>query len=207
MISSTFFNFSSENLTIIRIISYAPRGPQTRLCIHLPSYKIQRTHDDDRIAQHRPLRHLRIGLVIDKTGPAEMQPIRRPPPIADQIKTQLPIPAFHTAVHLPGRDLRLTHHDLEMIDQGLHLSIYVLLLRQIISRRIGMKYLGFRAFHIENLSVRLLDDPHGLPHLAIPHQETIITIPRRSHGYLKVKVLVAAVRRMYPYVIVDPGRP
>src|ERR1700722_463934 len=70
-----------------------------------------------------------------------------------------------------------------------------------------MKHLRLLTLHLHYLPVSLLDDLQGLPHLPIAHEETIITIPRRSHGYLKGKILIAAIRRMHPHVKIDTRRP
>ena len=56
-----------------------------------------------------------------------MQPVRRSAAIADQVKTEFAIAAFHALVHFACGYFCFTHNDLKMPDQRFHFRIYIFL--------------------------------------------------------------------------------
>ena len=60
-----------------------------------------------------------------------MQPVRRAAAVADEVKTQLAVAAFHRVIDLADRDWCFAHHHFEVVDQRLHFGVNILFLRQI----------------------------------------------------------------------------
>src|SRR5690554_3002103 len=97
--------------------------------IKLSCDNIQTTHRQYRIRDIASLYHLRVRLIVDETWPSEMQAERGPTTITDQVEAQFAVAAFHTVVYLSFRNVGLSHHNLEVIDERLHIIIYLLLWR------------------------------------------------------------------------------
>src|SRR5205809_2212383 len=131
-----------------------------------------------------------------------MQAIRGPASIADKIKTQFAIAALYRLVYLARRHVDLTHDDLKMPDQRLHLGIYIILRGQIIFGNIGMIYFCFRSFELLYLSVCLFDNAKALPHLLVTHQETIVAIAGCTYRDIELKIFITAIGRMHSNIII-----
>src|SRR5690606_38332108 len=115
----------------------------------------------------------------------------------------LSITALDRMIHFIFRCIDLTHYDLKMIDQRLHIVVNLLFGGKIEIRNIGMEYsLGFFINLIHGLS----NDLHTLPHFLVADEITIIHVPFRSDWYLKVKLLVGGVRFDRTHIIVYTRR-
>jgi len=67
-----------------------------------------------------------------------MQAVRRSTPITDEVESQLSIAPLDTLVNLPSRNLRFSHHNLEMVDQGFHFGIHIRFRRKVVCWCISM---------------------------------------------------------------------
>src|SRR4030095_10605015 len=136
-----------------------------------------------------------------------MKPVWRSASIANQVKSQFTISAFHTIIYLTGRHVNFAHNDFEMPDQRFHLIIDIFLGRQVILWNISMIDLCFSAFEFLHFFESLFQDSKRLPHLLVANKETIITVPGRTYGNIKFKIFIAAVRSLYPYIVVNTSCP
>ena len=65
------------------------------LCVQFTGDQVQAAHGDHCITQHASFDQFGISLVINEAWAAEMKPVGRSATIADQIKAQFTIGAFH----------------------------------------------------------------------------------------------------------------
>ena len=92
-----------------------------------------------------------------------------------------------------------------MPDQDLHLRIYILLFRQIVFRRIGMKDFCFGTLKLLHFAISLFDDVERLPHFLVAHQETIIVVAGLPYGNTELKIFITGIRTMHTNIIVNSG--
>src|SRR5262249_14272236 len=98
--------------------------------------------------------------------------------------------AFHRLIYFANWHIDLSHDDLEMPDQGFHLSVHILLGWQVIFRNIGMINFRFGSFEFLNLMICLLDDTQTLPHFLSANKPAVIVIAGSADRNIKLKILV-----------------
>src|SRR5690606_11243754 len=117
----------------------------------------------------------------------------------NQIESQFSVGTFHRMIHFGFWGFPFTHYNLEMIDQGLHIVIHLLLRRKVKLWNISMKH-ALRFFL--NLLQGLTDNAQRLPHFCVAHHETVIYVALRSYRNLEVKLFIGAVWRYSTHVVV-----
>src|SRR5690606_36421570 len=144
----------------------------------------------DCITQQTVLNHLRECLIINKAWPAEVQPVSSTSTITYQVEAQLSICTFNSMIHLARQYFDLTHYHLKVVYQGFHLSIYILLWRQVIPVRLFcIEYillLRVILFYLRYFTDGLLHNAQALPYLQVAHQIAVIYITGSAGRYLKV---------------------
>src|SRR5690606_20336192 len=162
---------------------------------------IQTAHRQNRIRNIAPLDHLRVCLVVDEAGSSEVQAERGASSVADKVKAEFAITAFHAVVHFSLRDIRFAHDYLKVIDEGLHIIIDFLLGRKV----------EFGHFSVErtvrHLFDGLADDAEALPHFFLTDEEPVVRVAVLTNRHFKIEVFVRRIRLHDAHVVVDAGSP
>src|SRR5690606_22034915 len=86
---------------------------------------IHAAHCDDRVRNIGSSDHFGGGLVVDIARSAEMQSEGCASSVAYQVEAEFAVAAFHAVVYFTVRNIRFTHHNFEVIDEGFHIVINI----------------------------------------------------------------------------------
>src|SRR5690606_27590993 len=113
------------------------RGRQPyRLRIQLSGNHIQATHSQNGVGNIGPLNHFGVCLIVNKTRSSEMQTERCSSAVADQIESEFAITTLYAVIYFAFRHIGFAHHDFEMVNERLHIIVYILLRREIKVRNV-----------------------------------------------------------------------
>jgi hypothetical protein len=85
-----------------------------------------------------------------------MQPVGLPAAVADEVKAEFAVSAFHSVINFAFRDRHFAHHDFEVVNEGFHFGVNVVLGRQIVFRYVGM------VMAFGHIGISLVDNPQTL---------------------------------------------
>src|SRR5437867_10527893 len=93
--------------------------------VHLAQNDVDAPDARDRVGDHASDAHVLERLEVDEGRRPDSRPVRNRSAVAYDVEAKLPLLRFDREVGVPRRGAVAFRHDLEMIDQLLHVELYV----------------------------------------------------------------------------------
>ena len=112
----------------------------------VPQNEIHAADGGDHVGDQRALHHCRRGLQVAEAGRAHVHAVRLRRAVAHHVEPQLAARRFDHLVDFAFRHAEALGHDLEMVDEGLHLGLHLLAVGQHHVRVVGLPRARRHAF-------------------------------------------------------------